>query len=311
MTTVEPGRPPARSVDATPVAPGVWDLAVRGALDLEQTQRFGFGQRAAIVTGPLRLAFVVDGGTEQAAAEVTAPAAGVLRVRLAGEAEPQRVLAQVARVLSADVDATGWDALGARDPLVGLLQRARPGLRPPLFHSAYEAACWAVLSVRQPAGRAARVRDRLAAAHGRVLEVGGARVAAFPAPAQLLEVPDFPGVTEERMRRMHAVAEAARDGELDTDALRALDPADAAERLRRLPGIGPFSADLVVVRTLGHTDVLPTVEVGATEIAGALLGRRLTAAGLVAMAADWHPWRTWACVALRAAGPVALGGRAG
>jgi DNA-3-methyladenine glycosylase II len=165
--------------------------------------------------------------------------------------------------------------------------------------------------MRQPMGRAARVRDRLAATHGRVLDLGGARVAAFPTPAQLLAVPEFPGVTEERMRRMHAVAEAARDGELDTDALRALDPADAAERLRRLPGIGPFSADLVVVRTLGHTDVLPTVEVGATEIAGALLGRRLTAAGLVAMAADWHPWRTWACVALRAAGPVALGGRAG
>jgi hypothetical protein len=31
------------------------------------------------------------------------------------------------------------------------------------------------------------------------------------------------------------------------------------------------------------------------------------AADLPALAAGWSPWRTWVCVALRAAGPVALG----
>jgi DNA-3-methyladenine glycosylase II len=214
-------------------------------------------------------------------------------------------------VLSVDVDGSGYDALGVRDELVGLLQRARPGLRPPLFHSAYEAACWAVLSARRPAAQMARVRDRLARAHGRVLTVAGAEVPAFPAPAQLLAVREFPGLLPEKVSRLHVLAEAALAGELDTDALRGQDPPEAAARLQRLPGIGPFYAELVTVRALGHTDVLPTAEVGAAEIAGALLDRRLDAAGLAALAGAWSPWRTWVCVALRAAGPVALDAQAG
>jgi DNA-3-methyladenine glycosylase II len=302
---------PAREVRAERTAPGVWEVHVRGAFDLDQSIRFGFGQRPAAAAAPMRLAFCLDGTWEQVAAAVTQPAAGVLRVEVSGGAPAERVVGQAARVLSVDVDGSGYDALGAREELLGLLQRARPGLRPPLFHSAYEAACWAVLSARRPAAQMARVRDRLARAHGRVLTAAGAEAPVFPAPAQLLAVREFPGLPPEKIARLHGVAEAALAGELDTDGLRALDPEEAAARVRRLPGIGPFYAELVTVRALGHTDLLPTEEVGAAEIAGALLGRRLDVAGLAALAARWAPWRTWACVALRAAGPVALGSQAG
>jgi DNA-3-methyladenine glycosylase II len=164
-----------------------------------------------------------------------------------------------------------------------------------------------VLSARRPAAQMARVRERLARAHGRVLDVAGQETAAFPAPEQLLAVPDFPGIPPEKLARLHAIAGAALAGELDTDALRAEDPEPAAARVRRLPGIGPFYAELITVRTLGHTDVLPSAEVGVAEIAGALLGRRIDGPELAAVASAWSPWRTWVCVALRAAGPVALG----
>jgi DNA-3-methyladenine glycosylase II len=307
----QPTTLPDRDVRTERISPDVWELPVRGAFDLGQSIRFGFGQRSAGGVAPMRLAFCLDGSWEQVAAAVTQPAAGTLRVQVAGDAAGERTVGQVARMLSADVDGSGYDALGARHELPGLLQRARPGLRPPLFHSAYEAACWAVLSARRPASQMARARDRLARAHGRVLTVAAAEIPAFPAPAQLLAVREFPGLPPEKIARLHAVADAAVAGELDTDALRALDPEEAAARIRRLPGIGPFYAELVTVRALGHTDVLPSAGVGAAEIAGALLGRRLDAAGLAALAAAWSPWRTWACVALRAAGPVVLGAQAG
>jgi len=296
---------PAREVRTERISPGLWELHIRGAFDLDQSIRFGFGQRSAGATAPMRLAFCLDGTWEQVAAAVTQPAAGVLRLEITGGPE-ECAVGQVARVLSVDIDGSGYDALGAADELLGLLQRARPGLRPPLFHSAYETAAWAVLSARRPAAQMARVRERLSRAHGRVLTVAGAEVPAFPSPAQLFEVQEFPGLPGEKIARLHAVAEAALAGELDTDALRADAPAVAAARLQRLPGIGPFYAELVTVRALGHTDVLPTAEVGAAEIAGALLGRRLDADGLAELARAWSPWRTWACVALRAAGPIAL-----
>ena len=295
-----------RELDGQRVAPGLWELAVRGSFDLGQTLNFGFGQRSATPEGPLRMAFCVDGLQEQAAVAVFSPHVGVLRIGIDGDGDPAAVLNQVARILSVDVDGTGYDALGRTDELVGRLQQARPGLRPPLFHSAYEALCWSVLSARRPAAQMAELRTRLSRARGRVFHLDGVEVAAFPTPDQLLSVSEFPGLPEVKLQRLHAVAEAARQGRLDTDALRSLDPGKAAAELQRLPGIGPFYSELVTVRTLGHTDLMPTAEVGAATMAGSLTGRTLDAAGLAEFAAGWSPWRTWVCVALRAAGPLVL-----
>jgi DNA-3-methyladenine glycosylase II len=146
------------------------------------------------------------------------------------------------------------------------------------------------------------VRERLARAHGRVLDVAGQALAALPTPDQLLAVSAFPGVPDLKLRRMHAIAAAARDGLLDTESLRMLEVDEATYALRCFDGIGPFYAELVTVRALGHTDVLPTVEPRVVAAAGARLGRAdFALADLAEVAESWRPWRTWACVALRAA----------
>jgi 3-methyladenine DNA glycosylase/8-oxoguanine DNA glycosylase len=51
--------------------------------------------------------------------------------------------------------------VGRRDPVIGRLQEAAPGLRPMLFYSPYEAAAWAILSARRPQRQMAEVRQRL------------------------------------------------------------------------------------------------------------------------------------------------------
>ncbi|HEY5032056.1 MAG TPA: DNA-3-methyladenine glycosylase 2 family protein [Actinomycetes bacterium] len=290
-----------------------------GRFDLTQSLLFGFGQREAATgvvdagsgTATMPLGFVLDGYDEQVGVVVSQQPSGALTLAVsrAGPASLDAARGQVARVLSVDVDATGWDALGERDPLVGALQGARPGLRPPLFYSAYEALVWAVLSARRPRLQMAKVRADLSAAHGATIDVAGQQVAVLPTPRQLLAVKSFPGLTAEKIERLHGVARAALDGRLDTAELRSLPVAEAAVRLRELDGIGPFYAELVIVRALGHTDVLPTAEPQLLAIAGELTGagRALSPAELDAYGREhWTPWRTWACVAVRAAGPALL-----
>ena len=214
-------------------------------------------------------------------------------------------MAQTSRILSVDVDATGWDALGRRDALIGRLQAARPGLRPPLFHSAYEALCWAVLSARRPARQMAAVRQQLCEQHGAVVQVAGTDVAVMPTPAQLVEVTDFDALPEVKLRRLREIAAATLDGRFDTDALKALPQAEAETVLRELDGIGPFYAELVTVRALGHTDAVPSAEPTLLAEAGRLMndGVPFTPAQFAEVARPWSPWRTWASVAVRAAGP--------
>ncbi|WP_426593695.1 DNA-3-methyladenine glycosylase family protein [Cellulomonas sp. McL0617] len=280
----------------------VVEKAVAGRFDLAQSIAFGFGGRDAGAGSVMRLAFCLDGYTDQVGAVVTQPDAQVLRVEVHGEADPQRVADQVARVLSADVDGTGYDELGGRDPVVGTAQARRPGLRPPLFYSAYEALLWSVLSARRPQRQMAVVREQLARAHGRTFTLDGVELAAVPLPEQLLAVSGFDPIPEIKLHRMHAIARAALDGALDTATLRAQDPEVTRAQLQTFEGIGPFYSELVLVRALGHTDVLPVNEPMVRGATAAALGEAepLDPERLAEVAEAWRPWRTWVGVALRA-----------
>ena len=187
--------------------------------------------------------------------------------------------------------------------IAGLLRLA-PGLRPPLFHSPYEAAVWAVLSARRPGWQMDRLRADLARAHGTVFDLAGRELAALPTPAALLALDGFPGIDAGRLERIHGVARAAADGLLEADALRAMGAEDALAHVQQIKGIGPFYAELIVIRASGVTDVLPANEPRALELAGRLYGldAPMTAAELAGVAEAWRPWRTWCTVLLRAAG---------
>jgi hypothetical protein len=56
-------------------------------------------------------------------------------------------------------DARPLVAMAEADPVLRPLVRAAPGLRPPLFGSAYEALAWAVLPARRPRAQMVAVRE--------------------------------------------------------------------------------------------------------------------------------------------------------
>lgn len=285
----------------------------QGPFSLQEAAMFGFGQQHATrFDGVMRLAFCVDGDgyRRQAGVAVRQDGDGTLRCEMVGNADLDTARAQIARVLSLDHDAREFVAIGERDPVMARLLEAAPGLRPPLFYSPYEAAAWSVLSARRPAAQMAMVRARLSEEHGRVFDIAGERLAAHPTPEQLLGVTSFPGIPEVKVRRLHGVADAALRGDLDCDRIRAMPPDEAMRDLQRIEGIGPFYSALVVIRGTGHADVLPENEPQALALAGKLygLGHDATPEELRALGERWRPFRTWAVVLLRAAGPRILRG---
>lgn len=214
-----------------------------------------------------------------------------------------RVREQALRILSLDHDGHGFAELGARDPVIGERQRATEHLRPVLFHSPYEAACWAVLSARTHWARAARLRALL----GERLDVADRPLEIFPPPQQLLDagrrLTDRAGLSAEKAERLHGIARAALAGALDVDRLRALGPDHAAAELRRLRGIGPFWADAIVLRAVGPADALTLHEPRLRAAAAAAYGRpevEADDAAFTALAEGWRPYRTWVSLLLRA-----------
>ena len=82
------------------------------------------------------------------------------------------------------------------------------------------------------------------------------------------------------------MAEAAFEGVLDGPRLRALTEETAREEVQAILGIGPFAADLILVRGCNATDWLPRAGARATP---------------TEVAQAWRPFRSWASVYLRAA----------
>ena len=230
---------------------------------------------------------------------------GPVDVEIAGTGDPDRALAQIARVLSLDHSGVGLGDVAGRDPAVGAVLARHPGRRPVLFGSVYEAAAWAVISPRIGVRRAATLTRRLSAEHGTPLDVAGHTVDAFPTPGTLLALDEMPGLPDEKVRRLHGVARAALDGDLDVARLRALGPVGARAALRRVRGIGEFWSMGIWLRACGVVDEWPD-EPRATAALARLHGRDPAeyddAVTLAAATAPLAPYRTWIALLLRITG---------
>lgn len=271
-----------RTLDTTVDVRGPWSLATSAAF------WEGFAPAALPATSgeAVTTTFRNDADWTPVHAEVTQDG-DVARIRVRGVGDLEAASAQVARFLSLDVDARPWPGIGAADPVIGRAQRALPGLRPCGFHSPYEAAAWAVLSQRLRIVVAARLRRDLIERHG---DEG-----AFPAPAVLRGLDlDLPG---RKTEYLHAVADAALDGALDGRTLHHGDPVRSVVDLQRIRGIGPFAAELIVLRGANAPDAVPHHE---ARLEAEIVEQYGPGATLDRVAEAWRPLRTWAAVYLRA-----------
>jgi DNA-3-methyladenine glycosylase II len=120
---------------------------------------------------------------------------------------------------------------------------------------------------------------------------------------------DTAGIEPVRAERLCGVAGAALEGLLDASSLAAMGVDEARSLLQTVPGIGPFYADLILIRSTGATDILPGNEPRLLELMGELwgLGGAATPEWAAVKGEGWSPWRTWVAVLVRAAGPRVLG----
>lgn len=250
----------------------------------------------------VRLCFALDSFQGQTGVAIRETDEGLLAART-GDGSLEEVRRQTERILSLDHDASDLEGVFRRDEVVARLHRESGRLRPVLFHSPYEAAAWSVISARTNHRQAQAIRAALALELGGPLDVGSVPMHAFPLPDRLLELDAFSGLSAEKVRRLHAVAEAALAGRLDPYRLRECHAEQALAELQEIRGIGPFYAGLILLRAVGVADELPpTPEPRLLRAVGRAYGRPepVSPAELVRLAENWRPYRTWVSVLIRA-----------
>jgi AraC family transcriptional regulator, regulatory protein of adaptative response / DNA-3-methyladenine glycosylase II len=194
---------------------------------------------------------------------------------------------RIRRLLDLDSDPAAVDAVLGSDPALAGLVRAVPGRRAPASVDPFETAVRGVVGQQVSVAGARTVAGRFVRRVGRRLDVPHGDVThVFPRPVELAAAPDdafsMPGARRDTIRRLAA---AVVDGHLELDA--GSDPSVARHQLLALRGVGPWTADYVVMRGLGHPD---------TFLAGDLGVRHgLDRLGVdVERSTRWAPWRSYA-----------------
>ena len=277
----------------------LFQLTPRGPFSLAASAAFlnsfaPAAHKAAASAQHLHLAFVAD-GSDQAVGVCLSEKDGAIIGELFGAAGTAIVSKQVERILSIDVDGSSFPAVGQHDPVVGQLQARYPGLRPVCFYSPYEAAAWILISHRIRITQAARIKARIAEALGETLDIHGEKVHTFPSPTRLLQLESFPGLFGRKIEYLHRLAEATIAGKLDAAHLRSISQEKALEELQKLPGIGIFSAEHILLRGAGDPDYL-TLNEPRLPRAVALaynLKAEPSSEELRVISENWRPYRTW------------------
>ena len=231
-----------------------------------------------------------------------------LRLQLHGPPPPDllALVARVRRMFDLDADPRAIATGLAGDARLKPLLRRRPGLRVPGGWDGFEIAVRAILGQQVSVAAARTLALRLAQRHGARLEapLGPGLGHLFPQPAALADA-DLTaiGLTRARADCVRAMARALLDGRVDFRPERTLD--DFVARWTALPGIGPWTANYIALRALGHPDAFPADDL-VLRRAAAAGATPLGARALALRAEDWRPWRAYAVMHLwRAAAEAA------
>ena len=180
--------------------------------------------------------------------------------------------------------------------LTGLPGGDRPGLRLPGTWDGFEAAVRVVLGQQVTVAAAATLTRRLVQRFGtpidtpwpgldRLFPDAATLAAADPADIGTL------GIVRQRVRALQALAAEVAAGRLALDRAAPLEPTLAA--LQALPGIGPWTAQLIALRALAWPDAWLPTDIGVLNA----LGTRSPAEASARVEAC-RPWRAYAVMAL-------------
>lgn len=216
-----------------------------------------------LITGNGEYLRVFRGAGGPVLARVMQVRADELVVNFEGGGVPDhlQVLAMVHRNLGADRDLSQFDRAARGVPWLRDLVIRMRGVKPPRYPTLWEACVNAILFQQVSLVAASSISRRMILALGQRVESGSTTLYSFPSATHLQRADDAvlraAGVSANKLATLRRVAEALEAGALDEATLEALPSSTVAAMLRKIKGIGPWTATLILLRGLGRLDVFP------------------------------------------------------
>lgn len=120
----------------------------------------------------------------------------------------------------------------------------------------------------------------------------------YPGPEDILATPDRAlrraGVSPQKTGYLKGLSAKVAGGEVDLRGLRSLGDEGAIEALTEIKGVGRWTAEMVLIFTLGRPDVLPVGDYGLQKAVREAYGLRNLPKPerFRRIAEPWRPWRS-------------------
>jgi AraC family transcriptional regulator of adaptative response / DNA-3-methyladenine glycosylase II len=214
----------------------------------------------------------------------------VCRMTLSDLRDLTTAIARCRWLLDLDADPAAVDGLLGSDPDIGPVVARAGGRRVPRCVDGAELAVRAVLGQQVSTAAARTCAGRLVVQCGEpVVDPRGGLTHLFPTPEALGNVEV--AMPASRRRCLEGLVEALSCERLSLDP--GCDRAEALSTLAALPGIGPWTTQVISMRALGDPDAFIAADLGVRRAAEAL-GLPATPVALTARAERWRPWRAYA-----------------
>lgn len=191
--------------------------------------------------------------------------------------------------------------LAKKDPLLKQVVDQCYGLRILGIHDLFEALCWAILGQQINLTFAYTLKRRLVESYGRSIEWEGRLFWIFPEPEDIacLKVDDLfkLKISRKKCEYLIDVARLVSDGKLTKQSLLETNDIEEAEkRLVHIRGIGPWTANYVLMRCLRFTSAFPIDDVGLHNAIKYLKRseQKPTKEEIKMYASNWKNWEAYA-----------------
>lgn len=268
----------------------VWALRRRARNLMDQWDGATYRRVVTIEGRPFRVAVNQTGSSDHARLRV------VVSGRELGSDLRDKVRALLVRTLGLGQELSSFYALAASDKRLGPLVARFRGVKPPRFPSLFEALINAIACQQLSLTVCIELLNRLSVRSGQTLADLEPTQHAFPDPGDVAGLKPRTlralGFSYNKARSMHAICDELIAGRFDAHRLEQLDDDAAIEWLMRLRGVGRWTAEYVLLRGLGRTNMFPGDDVGARNRLAAWLGRDqpLDYEGVKRAVSRWQPY---------------------
>ncbi len=188
----------------------------------------------------------------------------------------------------------GYDHVRKRDPLLAKVLEKHGPLEFRAEGDLFEALVESILSQQLASPAATSIIRKVRAIYpGGRLEAG----AVYRTPTRKLRAA---GVSPQKLTYLKDLSRRVSRGSIDLESLREMEDEEIIRILDEVKGIGPWTVQMLLIFTLGRTDVFPLDDLGVKKGVQSVysLAERPKKVEMERIAESWHPYRTVASLYL-------------